>query len=176
MINVIVTGLWTGFISALCASAVFVFLMYSMRPKLQLSSKIAKTIFEGQTVYSFKVINTGRRDAISLVAELLLIQPVVVDGGIGYNIIEIPLVRNKLFHIRPLSKVGDKFGAVFEFITIDNIDDEWNKYQNSYLLFRLTAQDSLSLFYHVFSSEFDSPEKAIVVGRFAKGAKMEIAN
>lgn len=176
MVEMIVTGLLTGIVSSLCASGVFVFLMYSMRPKLQLSTEIAKTIFEGQTVYSFKVINTGRRDAISLIAELLLIQPNVVEGGIGYNIIDIPLVRNKLFHIRPLSKVGDKFGAVFEFITTENIDDEWIKFQNSYLLFRLTAQDSLSLFYHVFSREFESPGKSIVIGRFAKGAKMNIAN
>ena len=176
MLNMILTGLITGFLSALCASAVFVFLMYGMRPKLLLSKKIAKTIFEGQTFYSIKVINTGRRDAIALVAELLLIQPVVVEGGVGYNVIEIPLARNTLFHIRPMSKVGDKFGAVFEFITTDNIEDEWNKYQNSYLLFRVSSQDSLSLFYHVFSNEFDSPEKAIVVGRFAKGAKMEITD
>lgn len=174
MLDMILTGLITGFVSALCASAVFVYLMYGMRPKLLLSDKIAKTIIEGQTFYSFKVINTGRRDAIALVAELLLIQPVVVEGGVGYNVIEIPFARNNLFHIRPLAKVGDKFGAVFEFITTDNIEEEWNKYQNSYLLFRVSSQDSLSLFYHVFSSEFDSPEKAIVVGRFAKGAKMEI--
>ena len=176
MFDMIMTSLWTGFISALFASSVFVFLMYSMRPKLQLSSNVARTIIEGQTFYAFKVINTGRRDAISLVAELLLIQPVVVEGGVGYNIIDIPLVRNKLFHIRPISKVGDKFGAVFEFITTENIDEEWNKYKNSYLLFRLTAQDSVSLFYHVFSCEFESPEKSIVDGRFAKGAKMEIGN
>lgn len=175
MLAMIITSLVTGFISALCASAVFVLLMYRQRPKLQLSSKIAKTTFEDTTVYAFKVINTGRRDAISVIAELFLIQPTVVEGGIGYNIIEIVLVRNKLFHIRPLKKVGDKFGAVFEFITAEDLEAEWGKFQNSYLLFRVTAQDSLSLFSHVFTSEFDSPEKAIVAGRFAKGAKMSIS-
>jgi|SRR6266568_1049088 len=174
MSDMIIAGLITGIVSSLFASIFFVFLMYRMKPKLRLSAKIAKTVFEGQTVYAFKVINAGKRDAISLVAELLLIQPVVVEGGVGYNVIEIPLARNKLFHIRPLSKVGDKFGAVFEFITTENIEEEWTKYNNSYLLFRLTAQDALSMFYHVFSCEFDSPENGIVTGRFAKGAKMDI--
>lgn len=175
MMAMIITSLLTGFVSALCASAVFVLLMYGQRPKLQLSTKIAKTTFEGKTFYALKIINVGRRDAISVVAELFLIQPTVVDGGIGYNIIEISFVRNKLFHIQPLSKVGDKFGAVFEFITTLDLEAEWEKYKDSYLLFRVTAQDSLSLFTHVFTSEFDSPEKSIVAGRFAKGGKMYIS-
>lgn len=171
----VIISLLTGFISALCASVTFVLLMYRQRPKLELSRKIAKTSFEGKTLYALKVVNAGRRDAISINAELFLLQPHPVEGGTGYNIIEIALVRRKLFHIRPLSKVGDKFGAVFEFITSEDLEAEWSKFQNSYLLFRVTAQDSLSLFSRVFTSEYDSPEKTIVVGRFAKGASMNVA-
>ena len=173
--DAIIIGLTSGFFSSLCASAVFVLLMYRQRPKLKLSTKIAKTTIEDKTFYAFKVINTGRRDAISIVAELLLIQPTVVEGGVGYNIIEIPLVRNKLFHIQPLKRVGNKFGAIFEFITTEDLEAEWNRFQDSYLLFRVIAQDSLTLFTHVFSSEFESPGKAIRVGRFARGAKLNIA-
>jgi hypothetical protein len=98
-----------------------------------------------------------------------------VEGGIGYNIMEIDFVRNKLFHMRPLKKVGDKFGAVFEFITTEDLETEWNNFKDSYLLFRVTAQDSISQFTHVFTSEFSTPEKSIVYGRFGKGAKMSIS-
>jgi hypothetical protein len=171
----VLIGLITGFVSALCASAVFVFAMYTQRPKLKLSKKIAKTSFKGMTFYAFKVINTGRRDALSVNAELFLIQPNVVEGGIGYNIIEVSLARKNLFHIRPLAKVGDKFGGVFEFVTTDDLEAVWRNFTNSYLLFRIHAQDSFSLFSQVFSSEFDSPERSIVAGRFAKGASMKIA-
>jgi len=173
--DMILTGLITGFVSALCASAVFVLLMYRQRPRLQLSTQIAKITIDDKTFYAFKVVNIGRRDAIAVTAELLLIQPTVVEGGIGYNVIEIALVRNKLFHIRPIKKVGDKFGALFEFVTVDDLEAEWSKFQNSYLLFRVTAQDSLSLFTHVFTAEFESPDDAIIVGRFAKGGKMDIS-
>lgn len=173
-INVI-NGLVTGFISALCASGVFVYIMYSQRPKLVLSNKVAKTSHEDKTYYTFKVINAGKRDAVSVSAELFLIQPHPVEGGTGYNIIEIPLVRNKLFHLRPLSKVGAKFGGVFEFITISDLEDDWRKYTGSYLLFRVFAQDSLSLFSQVYDSEFEDMEKDIIVGRFAKGASMKIS-
>jgi hypothetical protein len=176
MLEMIITGLLTGFISALFASAVFVYMMFRMRPKLQLSTKIAKTTIAGNTVYAFKVINAGTRDAISVIAELFLIQPHVVEGGIGYNIMEIDLVRNKLFHMRPLKKVGDKFGAVFEFITTEDLESEWDGFKNSYILFRVTAQDSVSQFTHVFTSEFNSSDDAIVCGRFGKGANMEIAS
>jgi len=161
-------------INGLITSGVFVFIMYSQRPKLVLSDKVAKTIIEDKTYYSFKVINTGKRDAISVSAELLLIQPHAVEGGIGYNIIEIPLVRNQLFHLRPLSKVGTKFGGVFEFLTNSDLEEDWRKYKGSYLLFRVFAADSLSLFSRVYSSEFQTMEETIVVGRFAKGASMKI--
>lgn len=170
-----IISLLTGFISALCASAVFVYMMYSQRPKLELSRQVARTSFEGKTIYAFKVINAGKRDAVSVSAELFLIQPHTVEGGIGYNIIEIPLVRKKLFHLRPLAKVGTKFGGVFEFITLADLEAEWRAFPDSYLLFRVFAQDSLSLFSQVFSSEFNTPEKAIAVGRFAKGASMKIS-
>ena len=176
MFEMIITSLLTGILSSLGASAVFVYLMYRQRPELQLSTKIAKTTIGGNTVYAFKVINAGKRDAISVIAELFLIQPHVVEGGIGYNIMEIDLVRNKLFHMRPLKKVGDKFGAVFEFITTEDLESEWDGFKNSYILFRVTAQDSISQFTHVFTSEFKTSENTIVCGRFGKGANMEIAN
>jgi hypothetical protein len=173
--NVIISQI-IGFFIGICASAAFVLLMYSQRPKLKLSRQIARTSIGGQTVYAFKIINAGRRDALSVDAELFLIQPHTVEGGTGYNIIELPLVRPKLFLLRPLAKVGTKFGAVFEFITIADLEEEWTKFTDSYLLFRVIAQDSLSLFSQVFSSEFDDPEKDIVVGRFAKGASMKISS
>jgi hypothetical protein len=175
VISSLTIGLISGIFSSLCASSVFVLIMYSLRPRLELSRHVAKTSFEGKPVYAIKVVNKGWRDAISVNSELFLIQPHVVEGGIGYNIIEIALVRQRLFHIRPLKKVGDKFGAVFEFITLEDLEDEWRKFQNSYLLFRVTAQDAVSLFTQVFTVEFVSPEKAIVEGRFAKGGRMTIS-
>lgn len=175
MIILILTSFWKYIISPLGVSALFLYLRYRQRPKLQLSTKIAKTTIGGTTVYAFKVINAGRRDAISVAAELFLIQPHVVEGGIGYNIMEIDLVRSKLFQLRPLKKVGDKFGAVFEFITTDDLETEWNCFENSYLTFRVTAQDSISQFTKVFTSEFETPDESIVYGRFGKGAKMSIS-
>lgn len=169
------SSIWEYIISPLGISALFLYLRYSQRPKLQLSMKIAKTTIGGNTVYAFKVINSGRRDAISVAAELFLIQPHVVEGGIGYNIMEIDLVRSKLFQLRPLKKVGDKFGAVFEFITTEDLESEWNGFINSYLTFRVTAQDSISQFTKVFTSEFKSPESSIICGRFGKGGKMDIS-
>jgi hypothetical protein len=176
MLITILTAFLTYIISPLGVSAVFVYLMYRQRPQLLLSTQIAKTTVGDNTVYAFKVINTGRRDANSVMAELFLIQPHVVEGGTGYNIMELDLVRNNLFQMRPLKKVGDRFGAVFEFITTEDLEGEWRGFKDSYLLFRVSAKDSISQFTKVFTTEFESPEEAIVVGRFAKGERMEITN
>jgi len=173
-ISNLLSDVFTGFVSGLFTSAVFVYIMYGQRPKLILSDKVAKTTLGDSTYFSFKVINAGKRDAVTVSAELLLIQPHPVEGGIGYNVIEIPLLRNQLFHLRPVAKVGTRFGGVFEFITDADLEEEWRKFKGSYLLFRVFAQDSLSLFSRVYNSEYARMEETIVVGRFAKGASMEI--
>jgi hypothetical protein len=163
-----------GAIGSLIASAIFLLIMCRVRSNLELSSKIAKTIYNRETVYSIKIINSGKRDVVAIRAELLMIEPQVVHGGIGKNILQIPLVRDEWFLLEPISKNDDDFGS-FEFITTENIDEEWGLRPNAYLLFRVHAQDSISGFSKIFSTKYYS-RSDIVQGRFAKGASMLISN
>ncbi|MFA5182511.1 MAG: hypothetical protein WC405_14410 [Syntrophales bacterium] len=170
----IIESLSTGAIGSLIASALFLFIMYRHRPKLEISPNIAKTTYDGKTVYAIKVINSGSRDAFAIRAEFLMIEPWVVSGGIGSNILQFSLVRDQWFILNPTSKVGDTFGSNFEFITNEDLEGDWVNHENSYLLFRVHAQDVLSGFARVFVHQYYS-RKAIIEGRFAKGASMEIS-
>jgi hypothetical protein len=163
-----------GALGSLIASLVIVFFMYHQRPKMVISDKIAKTSYGEDTIYSIKVVNIGSRDAVSIKTELLIMEPQVVEGGVTYNILEIPLIRNEIFQIRPLSTSGDRPTGVFEFITNVDIEAEWENRSNSYLLFRLIAQDSLSGFSQVFRAEYYS-KNAIISGRFGTGRNMNIS-
>jgi hypothetical protein len=156
------------------SSVLFIFTMNRLRPKLELSNKIAKTIYRDKTIYAFKVVNKGRRDAIMIKADLLIIEPITIEGGVGYNVIEVGLVRNELFLLKPIRKTRHRFGAVFEFITTEELEEWEQQYENSYMLFRVTAHDALSGFSKVFTAEYYSPSESIVEGRFAKGGSMNI--
>jgi len=161
-------------LTGILASFFFIFAMYRLRPKLELSKKIAKTIYHDKTVYALKVVNKGRRDAISIEADLIIIEPAAIEGGIGYNVLDVALVRDKLFLLHPIAKTRSGFGAVFEFITMEALEEWDDQYENSCLVFRVKATDALSGFSKVFVAEYDSPKKTIVEGRFAKGESMNI--
>ena len=165
-----------GAIGSLIASILFLLSLYQLRPKIAISPEIAKTSYDGKTVYAIKIINSGNRDVVDIRAELLMLEPRVMDGGIGKNILQFSLAREQWFLLHPISKSkdGNEFNNTFEFITADNIHDDWAKHENSYLLFQVHAQDVLSWFSEVFSHEYYSWED-IIEGRFSVGSSMKIS-
>ena len=162
-----IKNLLVGALGSLIASAVFFGGLYRLRPRLMLSPKIAKTTYEGKIVYAFKIINSGRRDVVGIRAELLLIEPQVVKGGVGKNILQFSLDRDHWFYLPPVTKVGADLITSFEFITTENLEEEWSKRKSSYLQLRIYAQDALSGFSRVFSQTYHSQDD-ICLGRFAK--------
>lgn len=165
-----------GALGSLIASAIFLLLLHRYRPKLILSSKIAKTSYDGKIVYAFKVINSGKRDVIGIRGELLLIEPHVVKGGIGKNILQFDLVRDQWFYLPPVKTISDDIITSYEFITFDQLEEEWSKKKNSYLQFRIYAQDAFSGFSKVFSQTYYSSGNTIHNGRFAIKESMEICD
>jgi hypothetical protein len=87
-----IENLVIGAIGSFIASIVFILALYRLRPFLTISPKIAKTEYEGMTVYSIKVLNSGSRDVIDIATELLIIEPHVVGDGVGRNILQCNIV------------------------------------------------------------------------------------
>lgn len=164
-----------GVVGSLIASILIIWFMYSQRPHLIISNKIAKTSYQGKTVYAIKVINRGKRDVVSIRADLVMYEPKIVQGGESYNILEIPLERNDIFQLPPLGHKKSRPTGIFEFITYKDIEAVWSNHDNSYISFRIIGQDSLSGFSKVFSSEFWS-QKVIEAGRFGAGDDMKISS
>ena len=168
-----IANLIIGAIGSLIASALFLLLLLRFRPNLEISPSISKPTYDGQTIYSIKVVNRGSRDVVRLSAELLMVEPQVVKGGIGKKILQFALSKNEWFALTPTTEHDGE--AAFEFITNEKIEFEWEQRPNSYLIFRVYAQDSLSGFTKVFSNKYFSKTDDIIVGRFGFGASMEIS-
>ena len=168
-----IVNLIIGAIGSLIASALFLLLLFRFRPNLEISPSISKSTYDDQTVYSIKVVNKGSRDVVRLSTELLMVEPQVVKGGIGKNILQFALAKNEWFALTPTAERDGE--AAFEFITNEKIESEWGQRPNSYLIFRVYAQDSFSGFTKVFSKKYFSRTDDIVVGRFGVGASMEIS-
>ena len=168
-----IENLIIGAIGSLVASTLFLLLMYLLRPKFGLSSKIAKVEHSTGRVYALKVINLGRRDAVSIKAEFLMLDPYPVEGGYVNSILEVKLVKNEVFLLSPIKGRVKGFGQVYEFITTEDLESEWDKYPKAQLMFRVRAQDSLSGFLKVFRADHYTRDD-IVAGRFARGASMNI--
>ena len=168
-----IDNLIIGAIGSLIASVIFLALLYRLRPKLGLCSKIAKVEHSTGKVYALKVVNLGRRDATSIKAELLLLDPELVEGGYVNSIFEVPLVKEEVFVLSPIKDVKKDFGKTYEFITTLDLELEWKKYPKAKLIFRVRAQDSFSGFAKVFSKDFCT-RNDIIAGRFGEGDSMNI--
>ena len=164
-----------GIIGSLIASILFLSFISYFRPKLLISENISKGEYDGNIIYSIKVVNCGNREAINIKAELQLIGTRVVSGGRGRKIYDVELLKSDSLILNPY-KNDKSHNYSFEFSTKVNIEEEWGKREETSLIFRLIAQDSLTSFYKVFEQEYYLFNKSIIPGRFDIGKSMQIHN
>ena len=145
-----------GVLSGIIASLVFFHLLTRIRPKLQISDKIAKKKSSGtsEVAYKIKVINKTHHPIINVKAQLHLVTPVVVPGGILLKTREIPLKRNEILCIEKFDSNDEQAKYAFRFVTYENIDDIWKEDEKSFLRFRVIATDSFSGFTKVFVKDY----------------------
>src|SRR5258708_1702826 len=107
------------------ASALFLSALLFLRPVLRISELISKTTLEGHTLYCIKVVNASWRDAIGLRAELALVQPDRVPGGIASRHRPLVLRKDSLFVLRRWNTFEPHPTFAFRFITTDDLPGLW---------------------------------------------------
>lgn len=162
-----------GVASSFVASCLFLFLLYYIRPKIEIAENIAKDVdVNGSSFYVIKVINRARRAAVDVRAELRLMTYKNVDNGHVFVTHRIKLTQPEIFSISRYKKGKKGFG--YRFSTYEDLSEKWPNDSSSYLSFKIYAKDSLTGFGKVFSRQFRTKNKNIVAGKFSSGERTDI--
>lgn len=164
-----------GILSSLIASIVFLFFISRLRPKIIISKTIAKgQSSEGKTIYRIKIINKTRRSIINIKAQLHLMTPSVVPGGIILKSKEILLKRSDPMEISRFDHKDIEGRYAFHFVTYEDLEALWLDDVHSYLRFRIFAMDSLSGFGKVFTQDYHTKRNSLICGDFEFGYSLKI--
>ena len=154
----IVLSIAVGIFSSLAASFVFLFFLSTVEPEMVISDDIARSpSTDGTHEYSVKVINKSDRPGINVRAEMFLIAPRVVPGGVSE-------VRIK--ELRLNYPTIPALGESFRFEIREDVESLWNDDTLTFLRFTLVATDPLSGFSRVFVKKYTSKRNDIVDGVF----------
>jgi len=164
-----------GVLSSVIASLIFLSFLTRIRPKLEISDQIAKgkSLTTEDIIYKIKVINKTRRPIINVKAQLHLVTPIVVPGGILLKSKEIPLKRSEVMYIEKFGPNDEQAKYAFRFTTYEKIEDIWKDDRQSFLRFRIIATDSISGFTKAFSKDYHT-KNLIKEGEFEFGNSIGI--
>jgi hypothetical protein len=167
-INILV-GVLSGFFS----SAMFFFLLRRLRPDIDISPAIAKSVQGGYTYYDFKILNRSSRAAINIQAHLVLATQVNVQGGPIYKTLGIEFTRNSFFELGAFSATDSDASYALRFTTVEDIEGMWGG-ENIHLRLRVMATDAESGFSKSFMHDFRVRRNAIRVGQHEFGASLQV--
>ena len=172
----IIEAIGIGALSSLIASIVWLFAFSLIRPNIQISDKIAKTVDRNnETVYKIKVINRGRRPIMNVQAKFAVATPRIAPNGFVIRIINIELQTHELFALAKFDKGDEEAQYAYRFLTYENLDTAWIDDKLSYLVFRIYATDSLSGLGKLFERKLRLKRNSLIEGDFEVGDSFEIA-
>ena len=172
MLETLLLAVLIGILSSIIASILFLWFLTKIRPQLEISDQIAKErSLEGKTIYKIKVINKTSHPIINIKAQLLLVTPTVVPGGILMETKKIPLKKSEVMYIEKFDRSDEEAKYAFRFVTYEDIENIWEN--NKELLFRIMATHSVSGFTKVFEKKYYN-KKSIKEGEFKIGEEMDI--
>jgi hypothetical protein len=168
-------GAITGVLSSVIASALFLFILLRFRPKLLISPYISMSHEgDGSNVYMIKVINRTPRKVINLKAQLLLQEHRNVPGGFVYDQTIIPLAWDSEFLLERYRRNDREARYAFRLACEYDLDRLWNDQGGDCLLFRVSAQDSITGFTSVFSTRYHTKRDAIKRGSHKFGDSLDV--
>ena len=164
-----------GVLSGFTASFIFLLFLTMIKPKIIISKQIAKNCpTSGQVNYQIKIINKTANSIINVKAQLFLITPIVMPGGLIEQNVSIPLKTSELMELSKFD-VNDKTGGyIFRFVCEENIEKKWTDENRSFLRFKIFATHPLSGSSRVFSEDYHIIKNSIEEGKFEFGNSLKI--
>ncbi|MGA2824360.1 MAG: hypothetical protein ABSE72_12640 [Bacteroidales bacterium] len=164
-----------GVLSSLVASLIFLFYLTRVRPKIEISDQVARTISaSGKTIYRIKVINKSRVPIINIKTQLHVMRPTTVPAGIIYISKDITFQQSEIMELSKFDTQDKTAAYAYRFRSYDALDDLWSEDSQSYLRFRIRATHSVSGFTRVFRKDYYTRRNSIMYGEFDFGNSMKI--
>jgi len=161
-------------LSGLIASAVFLLVLFNLRPRLEISPWIAREQDKDGKFFSFKAINRSSRPCHNVRVEATLAQPRLVEKGHVYWTRPLPINKADVFEMQRLDRNDRDANYAWRFVTEVDLDDVWTS-DDSLVRFRVIATDSLTNFSRSFTREFRLPRNSIKDGSHHFGEDMEVS-
>ncbi|MBO3709196.1 MAG: hypothetical protein J5X22_01340 [Candidatus Accumulibacter sp.] len=170
-----VENILIGVLGSIVASAFFYFWLFSKKPEIAISERIAKDMMEGQTYYSIKVVNRTPRAALDIRAMLCVTKTRQAPGGLTTTNTPITLEVSELFSLGPCTSEQEPACYAAQFLTKVDLDKEWGDDDHAVLNIFVYAKDEFSGFGKVFDHTFRGRANSIVRGRFKVKNSLDIA-
>jgi hypothetical protein len=159
-------NLFIGVVSGVVASAIFLLLLFTLRPKLVFSNLIADP--EGGAKFVFKILNKSKYAALDLEIQVSIVTPYATPGGeTVWAHQDISLRKNTLFELPRFSKNDIEAKYALRFSTQQNLRSICNS-ASEYVVVKVKARHGLSGFSRVFSKKYH-PKTDIAVGQHEFG-------
>src|ERR1700754_1155545 len=139
-------SVFIGVLSSLIASFIFLSFLFALRPRVVISSSIARAIHEGRKVFIIKMVNRTWWKLYDIHAELAHVRFENATGGQNVYSKSLTLLKSHIWsmnspHGAP-SDVNAEFAVLF--VCLDDLDTLWSS--DSLIEFRVMAKHSFSGF------------------------------
>lgn len=171
LINVLV-----GVISGIVASSVFFWLIFRLKPNVDISPYITTEYDDdGTPYYRFKIINRTRRSITNVQCKLVMSKDRnVPQGKIRINE-DLTLKREQIFEIAPYSKKDADAHYAYRLVTYDDLETIWDDNDMAYLRLMVSATDSVSNFSRITTRSFHDKRTVLIRGSHVFGNSLDVA-
>ena len=172
----IAIGLGSGVVASVLASAAFFFMLYKLRPSIDISPEIARTRMpEGDIAFRIKIINRSRFPALDLQIAVYRMKPRGVTGGQVSSSKQLNTRHSFVPVLGKYKKKDPKADYALRFRIVDDVDREWTSDDAEYLQLRIAARHGFSGAFGTFHKEYYTKKNAIKDGQFAFGDNFAIS-
>lgn len=170
----IVTTILLGILASATASVIFLFALFRLRPRFNISPYIADVNQDPDNPrFQIKVVNVGKRDAIEIRSVLMITTNRSVPGG---TFVDQQLVSKQDHYLIPAYDPKDQdamYAARFSYA--EDLEALWKDDDRAYFRFVLIATDSLSGFTRLFRQDFHTRRASLIKGSHHFGKDLNVS-
>jgi hypothetical protein len=150
-----IESMLVGVLSSLVASALFLVVLFRLRPKIEISPEIADQSTDEGPCFAFKFINRSRYQAFDISVEVLFVTPSQAPGGPVNNMRDVVLTRSRFHMLGEFSPKDEQANYAFRVRTFEDLKKSWSSTAQS-LRVSVVSRHALSGFSGIKTMVFNT--------------------